>query len=239
MNNVPVVSFTSEHLAVLTSWHDGMTKIGGTEEIDSAGGGVIKPTTMLDVIGGGSQDLLNLSDAGVTRVYVEEGGDVGIGTASPDANLDVEGVGPVIRVSAITDAAEEAELKLSWGSSDNHGLHLLYHANSAVSFIDTTYPTADASAFGDLAFRSWNGTTQIENMRIDGYTGNVGIGTSSPSSLLTTNTVAGTNEINLSGVVYVNSTSGSVGIGTTSPTDKLSIYDGRVNIREMTASSYA
>jgi len=39
--------------------------------------------------------------------------------------------------------------------------------------------------------------------------------------------------------VYLTTTSDSVGIGTTAPTDKLSVYNGRINIREMTSSDYA
>jgi len=45
----------------------------------------------------------------------------------------------------------------------------------------------------------------------------VGIGTITPSSRLEVGKLANTNEVNLSGVLYVNSTSGNVGIGTTTP----------------------
>ncbi len=60
---------------------------------------------------------------------------------------------------------------------------------------------------------------------------NVGIGTTTPSSLLTTAQVAGTNEVNLSGVVYVNSTSGRVGIGTATPTSLLTVESGITRLR--------
>jgi len=91
LSTVPIVAFTSEHDAKLTTWYNGMTKIGGTDTIDAAGGGSHKPTTMLDVVGSGSEDLLNLIDGSISRVYVEEGGNVGIGTTNPSGTLTVSG----------------------------------------------------------------------------------------------------------------------------------------------------
>lgn len=60
------------------------------------------------------------------------------------------------------------------------------------------------------------------------YSGNVGIGTSSPNYLL--EVADGTeNAVNLSGVLYVNDTSGRVGIGTESPQKELEVV-GDVNV---------
>jgi len=77
------------------------------------------------------------------------------------------------------------------------------------------------------------------------FLGSVGIGTTNPSSLLTTGISSGKNEVNLSGVLYVNSTSGRVGIGTTSPRAKLQIgdslgtwSDNRIVIGDASAPTY-
>lgn len=88
---VPIVSFTSEHLAKLTTWYDGRTKIGGTDDLDVAGGGTTRPTTMLDVVGVGSHDLMSLIDETNVRFIVKENGNVGIGTTSPSQSLSVSG----------------------------------------------------------------------------------------------------------------------------------------------------
>ena len=80
----PVVSFENNALSVLTSWFDGMTKIGGSDVISAAGSGAVKPSTMLDVINTNSQDLINLIDGSTSRFYIKAGGNVGIGTTDLD-----------------------------------------------------------------------------------------------------------------------------------------------------------
>ncbi len=89
--NVPIVSFSNNLYLKLTTWHDGMTKIGGDDWSSTNGDGAIKPNTMLDVIGSGSEDLLELIDDTVSRVKVLESGYVGISTGIPQAELDVNG----------------------------------------------------------------------------------------------------------------------------------------------------
>jgi hypothetical protein len=66
----------------------------------------------------------------------------------------------------------------------------------------------------------------------------IGIGTSSPSSKFEIAKSAGTNEVNLSGVMYVNSTSGYVGIGTSQPNDKLDIRGNIVTPQGMVQTPY-
>ena len=60
--------------------------------------------------------------------------------------------------------------------------------------------------------------TVIVNVNI---TGNVGIGTSNPSYLLQVDSGTNGRSVNLSGILYVNSSTGTVGIGTTDPILKL------------------
>jgi hypothetical protein len=91
LTTTPVVSFANLAEAVLTSWYDARTKIGGTDTLSAAGEGATRPTTMLDVIGGGSDDLLQLFSSTASRLIVKESGNVGIGTTSPYAKLSVAG----------------------------------------------------------------------------------------------------------------------------------------------------
>ena len=74
--------------------------------------------------------------------------------------------------------------------------------------------------------------TDIYDQLVIATDGNVGIGTTSPTSLFEVGKSATTNEVNLSGVLYVNSTSGNVGIGTMSPGYKLDVA-GRVNAYDL------
>lgn len=70
----PVVGFMNYTEAVLMTWYDARTKIGGTDTINMAGEGATRPTTMLDVIGEGTSDLLKLVDGTTTRFYVDDDG---------------------------------------------------------------------------------------------------------------------------------------------------------------------
>ncbi len=136
-------------------------------------------------------------------------GKVGIGTSTPvelveigdSANTDLVGGNTVV----IGDSNEDANLLLTegttfswgwikWDMSDND-LHLYTRVNSVNN----------------------------DNQLVLDSSGKVGIGTASPSSLFEIGKVADTNEVNLSGVLYVNSTSGKVGIGTASPSNILHI----------------
>ena len=67
------------------------------------------------------------------------------------------------------------------------------------------------------------GLTISTGATISGVSGKIGVGQTAPSSLFEVAKSAGTNEVNLSGVLYVNSTSGNVGIGTTGPGAKLEV----------------
>ena len=86
-----IVTFGNRRTAKLTTWFDGRTKIGGDDLMLQAGDGVLRPTTMLDVVSLNSGDLLNLMDGSTSRVYVERTGNVGIGTSSPSERLHVAG----------------------------------------------------------------------------------------------------------------------------------------------------
>ena len=98
------------------------------------------------------------------RMRIDSNGNVGIGTSNPGADLHVAGGGQ-IRV-------------------DNSALGSnVYGDILSESGTFVLRSRAGGATAGSIAFRSWDGTTDSERMRIDSA-GNVGIGTNSPASKL-------------------------------------------------------
>jgi uncharacterized membrane protein len=72
-----------------------------------------------------SNGAIAFHPAGTTNaVYIANNGNVGIGTTSPGSLLQVYGTSPFIRIS--NSAAANHGIKISYGDSDTHGLHLIY-----------------------------------------------------------------------------------------------------------------
>jgi hypothetical protein len=183
----------------------------------------------------------NNFSVGGSDLFVDNvGGNVGIGTGSPVAKLNVistDGLKSQIGHSAIVSGSAPTTfnsafyLQLGQGEYTLNSYRLIGFGQRLISavnppaYIGYQETEVGSNTMGELVFGTRPTSTDVqatERMRIT-TGGNVGIGTTSPSSLFTTNTVAGTNEINLSGIVYVNSTSGRVGIGTGSPSAKIHI----------------
>jgi hypothetical protein len=144
---------------------------------------------------------------GTNTLFVnKDTGNVGIGTSTPTANsLTIQ-----VTDTASSTGGNALVLKSDTSATTNKG--------GAILFTDTGSPRAlikgayiGPGSAGYIAFSQANSSgTMVERMRIDGAAGNVGVGTSSPSSKFEVAKSAGTNEVNLSGVLYVNSTSGNV-----------------------------
>ena len=116
----------------------------------------------------------------VTRMIINyASGFVGIGTTSPSTLLNIHGTNPFVRIN--NTSADDHGIKISYNNSDTHGLHLLYNANSAVSYIDNTYPVLSTFVYGDIYFRQNVAGAMTTRMTIKGDGGNVGIGTTSPA----------------------------------------------------------
>jgi hypothetical protein len=143
----------------------------------------------------------------VERLRISNDGNVGIGTTSPDTLLHVHGSSPFVRIS--NSSAANHGIKITYGSSETHGLHLLYQPGSALSFIDNTYPVSAGYVFGDIYFRQNVAGTMTTRMTIkaDGG-GNVGIGTTSPVAKLD---VAGDSKLG-SSISNVHQITGSLSI---------------------------
>lgn len=176
-----------------------------------------------------------------TNQLVTSGGNVGIGTSSPGAALDIAN-GPLARITN-----DSATLRLRSSSTNaNYG-------ELAIDSSGTTYLSSQTgnlflssqAASGQVLFRSGGG---VERMRLDA-SGNVGVGTTSPAARLhlSTSTAADTvirldrnsteraslsavfDGLQLNGAQVVRfatgnterarlDTSGNLGIGTASPT---------------------
>jgi len=113
------------------------------------------------------QPALNFWQEGTgSRMIINNVGNVGIGTSSPSGNLDV--------------VSSDSTTTYIRGASS--ALRFLAYADGT-NWIQSGTSTSNSSA--DLIFSSMNGSSQW--MRIQGSSGNVGIGTTSPSGKLTIN----------------------------------------------------
>ena len=146
------------------------------------------------------------------RVVITEGGNVGIGTTSPAAKLDVFSAAsfradvatgnPLISIvnnTAISNTAGTATIKFTQGNTQAGG--------KIVSGRDGNY-SSGATRTSNLQFYTSTAASDTEKMRIDSA-GNVGIGTTSPSYKLS---VSGA--IEAGGVVTYSKVAGS-GLNTT------------------------
>lgn len=177
----------------------------------------------------GSQDIFDVQDDGTSVFYIEDGGDIGIGTTSPSAPLHVNSIttGEVLKL----ESTSAPYIRFVMGG-----------VNKGFLQFTSTHSYLSNQANGNFYFR----TNNTDKMVITSA-GLVGIGTSSPATKLHIND--GTN-VNLkigvaSGELQIKSTNdadtaytpiifraseynilnGNVGIGTSSPSVNLQVYD--------------
>jgi len=107
-------------------------------------------------------DTIAFAEGGTEVMRIDSSGNVGIGTSSPAASLSVT----------------KQTTTLS-GTGNAYGLYM-YPTSSGLAYIDAV---TSASGNTSLGFRTYNNGTYNDAVRIDS-SGNVGIGTSSPTQKL-------------------------------------------------------
>ena len=200
----------------------GVIAMGGSTYTGVAGAA----NNMLLYTGASDQDII-FASAGTERVRFTGGGNVGIGTTAPDAKFNVYG--------GTSNFYGVGNRPLGWGNTSALG---------ALTFDGSANPMITAAS-GDLILATNN--TSVEGMRIKATTGNVGIGTTAPTRILSVKGVIGAIDSGNSERFYLNPTTtgtdlalmnsagafgirldsrtgqnsyinvGNVGIGTTSP----------------------
>jgi hypothetical protein len=203
------------------------------------------------------------SESFVDVMSLHGNGNVGIGTTGPGAKLEVYGAGQL--TAALTDAGMRTDMlaiNSNTASGNSGGAIIFGNIQSAsagsigMAAIKALLQNGDGNTSGDLAFSTRNSsadTALTERLRILAG-GNVGIGTTNPTSGLLdvrgvissgdgtiksalsytgTTGVVGTLSNHALGI-YTNlaeririDTSGNVGIGTTSPGAKLDVIDSQ------------
>lgn len=159
---------------------------------------------------------LNVSGSNNNHVlFVDESsGRVGIGVGSPGSKLHIQSAADSVQPLRITDSDNSNNIIFTVGVASSHGLLQIRDSSENV---DIQMSTGGNSYF--------NG-------------GNVGIGTTTPGSLLT---IAG--DLNVSGsnndhVLWVDESAGRVGVGVANPGHKFQIEEGNMKIRNNDADSF-
>ena len=199
-NNKPIV-FGNNNLERLRIDVDGNVGIGTTSPAEkfeiqqngnyqlkltngSTGGGNVRIAYADNAFGsGGSKVVFDLDNGGSANAefVIQSDGNVGIGTVSPNHELEVSGGGDAtIRItSTSTNIGDNYRIgTLQYFSSDTS-------SNTVVGEIVSRTPVGNFGTVFDMAFSTYkvNSGALSEKMRITGA-GNVGIGTTSPTSSL-------------------------------------------------------
>jgi hypothetical protein len=125
-----------------------------------------------------------------TSLFINNSGDVGIGTDSPGALLHIKGTGDAIRVESTNTGAGGAQIDLlhySTSPADNDTMAYInmggyYNTTPSQAYFSSirTVATDISARQGELTF--WTVNTTLQQRMVIDTDGNVGIGTSSPSS---------------------------------------------------------
>ena len=129
--------------------------------------------------------LRSPSGADVIPLWLENSGNVGIGTTSPDFKLDIEGSGTPTLAVRNSSTSSNSQIHIGEQNTTAYGVDIRYEGNLGNVFFDNHYAHATRP---HMYFRMQTAGTAINALTINPV-GNVGIGTGVPTATLD---VAGT-----------------------------------------------
>ncbi len=131
-----------------------------------------------NVSGSAGNIVFRRASSTLESMRIDSSGNVGIGTASPGAQLHISRAGG-------TSNAEYIRLQNTTAAAGS-AVGINFWQNNAATTVGRIEGTVTAGGSYDTAFYNWNGSALAEGMRLTGA-GNVGIGTASPSTRLHVN----------------------------------------------------
>ncbi len=174
--------------------------------LGNVGIGTTSPLSSIHINSSAAGGALRVTnESGDAKFFVNgSSGNVGIGTSAPAAKLQIhDNINPSIYIS--TDDEIGARVPSLWFVNDYDGTKV--------------WKGIGVDLNGSMAFTT-DGSSSMGGEMVISTTGNVGIGTTSPGSVLTIKeSGAGSMGMNVSGLLYVNDT--RVGIGTSTATQEL------------------
>jgi hypothetical protein len=138
------------------------------------------------------------SDVPMTSsLYINNSGNVGIGTTSPRGKLEINNASDSRLIVYETGTSPyTATLELSSQVLGTYGATVQYTSDAERLTIENYGRTATNSTIGSILFKTKiNNTTATDVMIINGFTGNVGIGTTSTDAKLQVYSTTGTTQI--------------------------------------------
>jgi hypothetical protein len=175
--------------------------------------------TMIQVEESSDEDKIRFDTGGTERMIIDSTG-VGIGTSSPDVNLEI----------ATSTSDTGVDLKLNGNKSSNGavGSIIFENASDSVAMIRASRVGGNNDAADMQFFTQATGGSNTERLRIDS-SGNVGIGNSSPQTKLFVGSGSGTE-----GITIYSGTTGEGQLRFADGTSGSSLYQGRIEYNHST-----